>query len=98
MINGVQNNSGAVRAIPDIYPRVCLATGSTATTGSEMNGFTFIALLVIVYCVYKFAFAVIDAWALSIARDQGRRKALEHRALMMRAEKNGEWDANGEWC
>lgn len=33
MINGAENNSGAVRAIPDIYPRVCLDSGSIATTG-----------------------------------------------------------------
>lgn len=62
-----------------------------------MNGFTFIALIVLVYCIYKVAFAVINAWAISISREQGKRKGLEHRALMMRYEKNGEWSAKNDW-
>lgn len=62
-----------------------------------MNGFTFIALVFIFYCVVEFAVLVINNAALYIAREQGERKALDWIAMRQRIEKNGGYNANKGW-
>jgi len=62
-----------------------------------MNGFTFIALVFIGYCIIKFAFKVIEATAQDIAREQGKRRELEWRAIHERILKNNGHNVNEGW-
>lgn len=62
-----------------------------------MNGFTFVALVFICYCVIEFAIVVINNAALYIAREQGERKALDWIAMQQRIAKDGEYNVNEGW-
>ena len=62
-----------------------------------MNGITFIALVFLSYCIIKFAFKVIEATAQDIAREQGKRRELEWRAIMDRILKTNGYNVNEGW-
>lgn len=62
-----------------------------------MNGFTFIALVLIGWYVVELAIAIINTAALYIARWQGEQKALEDIKTWHRLNKSGEWNVNEGW-
>ena len=62
-----------------------------------MNGITFIALVFLGYCIIKFALKVIEATAQDIAREQGKRRELEWRAIQQRILKTNGYNVNEGW-
>jgi len=62
-----------------------------------MNGFTFIALIILCYFIIKIAMIAINTAALYIARWQGEQKALEDIKTWDRLNKRGEWNVNEGW-
>ncbi len=62
-----------------------------------MNGFTFLALIVLgVYCIYV-ALKYIEGTAIDNARDAGNVKRREHRAMLNRLNKANSYNAKWGW-
>ena len=62
-----------------------------------MNVFTFIALLIIIWCCIMLALKYIEHTAISDARSAGKVKRREHRLMMDRLNKMNNYNVKGDW-